>query len=86
MKIIFIDTMIMMEDELTLDLPGYLDGSYDYRKEQNIFFEREVQNCDSTYCIVAGHHPIYSIGSHGPEIQLIEVVLIVDHNLSPCNL
>ena len=41
--------------------------TYDYKAEQLKFLVNELQNCEHTYCLVVGHHPIYSIGSHGPE-------------------
>ena len=60
-KIIFIDTMIMMEDELTLNLPDY--DVFDYRAEQNQFLERELDLCSATYCIV-GQYWINSSNMH----------------------
>ena len=37
----------------------------DYQTLQNEWLEKEIEKCDSTYCIVAGHHPMFSIGTHG---------------------
>ena len=44
----------------------------DYQEEQNQWLEKELENCFATYCIVAGHHPMYSIGSHGPTSKVIK--------------
>jgi len=45
--------------------------SYDYHNEQKKWIENELENCFATYCLVAGHHPVYSIGVHGPTQSLV---------------
>ena len=65
-------TSLLINQNLALLLRYY---TYDYIGEQNKFLEEALRNCSSTYCIVAGHHPIYSIGSHGPEAGLIDYLL-----------
>ena len=42
----------------------------DYEALQDDWLEKELGSCDSTYCIVAGHHPMFSIGTHGPTKKL----------------
>lgn len=49
--------------------------TYDYKAEQLKFLINELQNCEQTYCLVVGHHPIYSIGSHGPEEKSVSFIL-----------
>jgi len=45
--------------------------TYDYREAQNLWFENELKECSSTYCLVFGHHPVFSIGTHGPTSELV---------------
>ena len=70
MKLIMIDTMIMMNAKEVSKLPD--SDVRDYRQEQNEWLENELENCFATYCIVAGHHPMYSIGVHGPTGDLLK--------------
>lgn len=58
LKVIFIDTMIMMNDELTHTLPNY--EKYDYINEQEKFLIAELAACSATYCLV-GRYLQYSI-------------------------
>lgn len=56
----------------------------DYQTLQNEWLEIEIEKCDSTYCIIAGHHPMFSIGTHGygqkilPDFNTCAVVLAVE--------
>ena len=92
LKLIMIDTMIMLDSKEISKLPDadirnqvftntrqkkrlkqLLEKPYrDYQEEQNQWLEKELENCFATYCIVAGHHPMYSIGSHGPTSKVIK--------------
>ena len=62
-----IDTEIMMGN--VKKLPEYPDR--DYQEEQNQWIDKELENCFADYCIVGGHHPIYSVGNHGPTEKII---------------
>jgi len=70
LKIFMIDTQIMRKDKDAKKLPDY--ETYDYFTEQQKWLDQELENCEATYCIVAGHHPMYSIGYHGPQQDLLD--------------
>ncbi|CBY33016.1 unnamed protein product [Oikopleura dioica] len=74
MKMIMIDTMVMMNSRDTHQLPGYPER--DYRAEQNAWLEEELANCDADYCLVSGHHPVYSVSTHGPTSALVETLQV----------
>ena len=74
MKMVMIDTMVMMDSRDTHQLPGYPER--DYRAEQNAWLEEELANCDADYCLVSGHHPVYSVSTHGPSSALIETLQV----------
>ena len=55
--------------------------SYDYRGEQKKFVDRELDLCNSDYCLVIGHHPILSNGIMGPTPGVIEDLHdLLDHH------
>ena len=70
MKLIMIDTMIMNKAGEVDKLPDA--DIRDYFQEQLDWLEHELETCFATYCIVAGHHPMYSIGVHGPTSKLLK--------------
>ena len=70
MKLIMIDTMIMKKAGEVNKLPDA--DTRDYEQEQMEWLEHELETCFATYCIVAGHHPMYSIGVHGPTSELLK--------------
>ena len=74
MKMIMIDTMVMMNSRETHQLPGYPER--DYRAEQNAWLEEELASCDADYCLVSGHHPMYSVSTHGPTSALVETLQV----------
>ena len=67
-KIIMIDTEIMMGN--VKKLPEYPER--DYQGEQQDWLEEELENCYADYCLVGGHHPVYSVGSHGPTPKVLQ--------------
>ena len=73
-KMIMIDTMVMMNSRETHQLPGYPDR--DYRAEQNAWLEEELADSDADYLIVSGHHPVYSVSTHGPTSALVETLQV----------
>lgn len=70
MTVIMIDTMILMGNRETEQLPNY--DTFDYREEHKKWLEKELQACATTYCLVFGHHPVFTIGIHGPSGYLVE--------------
>merc|ERR1712037_68025 len=67
-KIIMIDTEIMMGN--VKRLPEYPER--DYQGEQQQWLDEELENCYADYCLVGGHHPVYSVGSHGPTPKIVD--------------
>ena len=73
MKLIMIDTNIMKGSGDTDKLPDA--DTIDYKTIQDEWFATEIKTCKSTYCIVVGHHPVFSIGVHGPTSRLIDYIV-----------
>ena len=49
-----------------------LVGKYSDRSDpkQRAWLASQLSSCKSTWIVVAGHHPIYAIGEHGPTPEL----------------
>lgn len=58
--------------DLLLNISLLRKSNRDYQQEQNEWIEKELETCFATYCVVAGHHPMYSIGLHGPTKKVIK--------------